>query len=287
MLERFIFLEEAVKSTVAIIEKELPVLTATEWNIIKELCLILKPFEEATKSLSGENYCTSSLVIPICNGLKNILEELLRKKLSETVTNVVQRLRGSFQERLGNVENNNTLAVSTFLDPKFKQFAFSNPSMAENTKENIMKMIVEKISEESSELYPSSAAKESNDKPMEEIGNVNSMSIWGTFDKTIASVQPKGTHNSRAIIEIQGYIEEGVISRHQNSLLWWKNHKERLPYLSKIAQDQLCTLATSVPCERLFSKAGNILTERRSRLNNKKTQMILFLNSNLSLVENE
>lgn len=56
MLERFILLEEAVKSTIAVIDKELPVVTASEWKIVKELVLILKPFEDATKTLSGEKY---------------------------------------------------------------------------------------------------------------------------------------------------------------------------------------------------------------------------------------
>ncbi|XP_045483055.1 zinc finger BED domain-containing protein 4-like [Harmonia axyridis] len=285
MLQRFIILEEAVKSTAGDIKK-LPVLTVTEWNIIKELCQILEPFEEATKYLSRENYCSSSLMIPICNGLKNILEGLLRKKLSETVTNVVQRLQGSFQEHLGNVENNNTLAVSTFLDPKFKQLAFLNPSMAEKTKKNIIEMIGEKITEETSELYAINGANQSKVEPMEEIENEN-LSIWSTFDKTVASVQPKSTCCTRAIIEMRRYVDKDVIPRHQNSLLWWQEHKELLPYLSKIAQDKLCTLATSVPCERLFSEAGDLFTGRRSMLTNEKTYMILFLNANMSLVHNE
>ncbi|CAH2000345.1 unnamed protein product [Acanthoscelides obtectus] len=56
MLERFIRLEEAIKSTVAIIDKELPVINVEEWNIIKELCLVLKPFEDASRALSGDTY---------------------------------------------------------------------------------------------------------------------------------------------------------------------------------------------------------------------------------------
>ena len=47
MLEIFIQLEKAVKSTVPVIDKELPVLTSTEWNILKELCQVLKPFKDA------------------------------------------------------------------------------------------------------------------------------------------------------------------------------------------------------------------------------------------------
>jgi predicted nucleic acid-binding Zn ribbon protein len=44
---------------------------------------------------------------------------------------------------------------------------------------------------------------------------------------------------------------------------------------------RLCVVATSIPCERIFSKAGQILSEKRSRMKSSKLLMILFLNANL------
>lgn len=284
MLERFIQLEEAVKSTVAIIEKQLPVLTPLEWYVVKELCPVLKPFKDVTETLSGEKYCTASLIIPVCNGLNNILKKLSKKQLSEPVACVVQSLNSGFHERLGNVESNNTLRVCTFLDPKFKQLAFSNPSIADNVKKQLMAIVAERITKESrgrqtkTNEYTDVAV--SVNKGGDE-GEDDDMSIWDAFDKTVAKAQPKGTSTSRSIIEIQRYLEEDVLPRHNNSLLWWQEHKEMLPFLSDIAQEKLCILATSVPCERLFSKAGQVLTERRNRLSDRKAEMILFLNANM------
>nr|CAI5846652.1 unnamed protein product [Callosobruchus analis] len=40
------------------------------------------------------------------------------------------------------------------------------------------------------------------------------------------------------------------------------------------------TVSTSVPCERLFSKTGEILSQRRSRLSADKVKKILFIKSN-------
>jgi hypothetical protein len=34
-----------------------------EWNIIKEFSVVLCPFEEATKTISGDKYMTTSIVI--------------------------------------------------------------------------------------------------------------------------------------------------------------------------------------------------------------------------------
>jgi len=54
MLNRFVELETTVKATVAIIDADLHILTPEEWKICKELCLVLKPFDEVTKIISGE-----------------------------------------------------------------------------------------------------------------------------------------------------------------------------------------------------------------------------------------
>lgn len=283
MLERFIQLEEAIKSTIAIIEKELPVLTVDEWKIIKELCLALKPFDDASKTLSGDKYCTTALVIPICSGLQNIYLKLLnQRRFSEVVNDVVQLFHSGLQQRLGNVERSNTLSTSTFLDPKFKQIAFSDKVIAESTKNRLTELIAKKIREETSECKNNIIVLENKlIRPANHEKKDEDLSIWGDFDKMVASTQPKGTFTSRAIIEMQRYLEEEIIPRTSDSFLWWKQHRQMFPYLSKIAQEQLCTLATSVPCERLFSTAGQVLSDRRTRLSSKNVEMILFLNVNV------
>lgn len=40
--------------------------------------------------------------------------------------------------------------------------------------------------------------------------------IWKTFDKKVEAYQPSGTVQSRAIIEIQRYLEGSPISRKNN-----------------------------------------------------------------------
>lgn len=46
MLDRFCELEEAIKCTLALIDKDLPVISTEEWKISKELRTVLKPFYE-------------------------------------------------------------------------------------------------------------------------------------------------------------------------------------------------------------------------------------------------
>jgi hypothetical protein len=48
-------------------------LSARELQIVKEVLLILKPFEMTLKELEGDEYVTSSKVIPAIYSLKNII----------------------------------------------------------------------------------------------------------------------------------------------------------------------------------------------------------------------
>lgn len=79
------------------------------------------------------------------------------------------------------------------------------------------------------------------------------------------------------------FMEEKVITRSEDPLLWWKSNEAVLPLLSKVAKKNLGIVATSVPAERLFSKAGETISQRRNRLKPKNVNMLLFLNTNLKL----
>lgn len=83
-----------------------------------------------------------------------------------------------------------------------------------------------------------------------------------------------------AILEVQKYLSAEVVPRKEDPLLWWKSNKHAFPNLSEIVKQKCCMVATSVPCERLFSKAGNIINERRTRISDKKVNKLLFLKQN-------
>lgn len=82
MLDRFIELESAIKSTLALLDVELPALTFEEWKIVKQLCTVLKPFYTVTNTISGEMYCTVSMIIPLTNGLNNVIFLIYPKKIT-------------------------------------------------------------------------------------------------------------------------------------------------------------------------------------------------------------
>lgn len=277
MIQRFTELENFIRATVAVLDAELPILLQDDWKLLKQLCIILKPFEDVTRAVSGENYMTASLVIPLTAGLKRVCSKIVQGvDLSEGAGNILQALQSGLKNRLANVEYSHTLAIACFLDPRFKNIAFEDSGAAERAKKNVINLVTQKTE------YEPSTIKE-NPKPVQMLqteDNKDDFSVWHSYDNVVSSHQPQGTASSRAIIEVQRYIEAELLPRRMDPLNWWKQHQYNYPFLKQVVQEKCCILATSVPCERLFSKAGNILTDRRTCLSALKLTELLMLNIN-------
>ncbi|XP_023312348.1 zinc finger BED domain-containing protein 4-like [Anoplophora glabripennis] len=279
MLERFVQLEDTVKSTVALIEKDLPHLSALDWQVAKDLCRVLKPLENATKTISGDQYITGSMVIPLTNGVYSVYMNLKNKNnIQESAMKVVISIIKGLDDRLGNLERSKTFAVSTYLDPRFKAYAFKDEICAETAKKIVTAAVAHHVS-----LKAKPTGDQVEKVPNTEDSRVDEddeLSIWSSLEKSTATVKPKGTATSRALMEVQRYMEEDLLPRNDNPLDWWREHKYSYPYLSIVAQEKLSIVATSVPCERIFSKAGLVISDRRNRLSGNKVDKILFLNMN-------
>ena len=57
---------------------------------------------------------------------------------------------------------------------------------------------------------------------------------------------------------------------------WWKAHHKTYPLLAKLAKVYLGIPATSVPSERVFSAAEDIVTAQRSALNAENVDKLIF-----------
>lgn len=189
------------------------------------------------------------------------------------------------KDRWGSIEQSKTLRCCTFLDPRFKDISFST-SIKQCIKNDITEKVCKIIFEErttssQNSITPNiSNIQETDATEMLRNNTNNKLSIWKTIDEKVAKIQPTGTCTSRSIIEIQRYLEEPVQNRTCDPLQWWADNSHNYPYLSQLARKQLCCLGTSVPCERVFSKAGLLISDRRCSLSKQKVDMLLFLNQN-------
>ena len=78
---------------------------------------------------------------------------------------------------------------------------------------------------------------------------------------------------------LKHYLNQPMVDRRENPIQYWQNLASVYPTLSIVATKYLAIVVTSVPSERLFSRAGNILTDSRNRLSPQHLQQLLFFNS--------
>ena len=86
---------------------------------------------------------------------------------------------------------------------------------------------------------------------------------------------------TRANLEILQYLSSPIIKRNVDPYEWWENNKCSYPLLHKLMKKMLSAPVSSVYSERLFSEAGNVLEERRSRLSATNSEKLIFLHHNL------
>ena len=73
------------------------------------------------------------------------------------------------------------------------------------------------------------------------------------------------------------YVAAPAIARDQCPLRWWAANVTSYPLVAKVAWRLLAIPATSVASERLFSKAGDVITKKRNRLAPTKADRVVFL----------
>lgn len=85
--------------------------------------------------------------------------------------------------------------------------------------------------------------------------------------------------------EFQQWLHQVGIETDEDPLTWWREHEKQFPTIAKIAKKYLCIPATSVPSERLFSDAGNVITKKRASMDPETLEEILMVYENCELTE--
>ena len=79
----------------------------------------------------------------------------------------------------------------------------------------------------------------------------------------------------------KGDVQFPIIDGDDDPLEWWRIRGRDFPLLSQFARRYLAIQASSAPSERLFSKAGQIVTPQRAQLKPDKANVLVFLAENL------
>ena len=100
-------------------------------------------------------------------------------------------------------------------------------------------------------------------------------------DPEITATIPLITSEVRAKLEVDSYLREKQLDSSDDPLEFWAERKHQYPLLSNLARAKLACMGTSVPSERLFSSAGDVVCPTRSLLSPTNVDRLLFLKVNL------
>ncbi|CAH2101149.1 unnamed protein product [Euphydryas editha] len=250
MLERIVEIQDAVKSSIAILgATSLPNLTPEDWLLCYETCKALKCFEEASKYLSGEKYLTASQLLIIAKGITRVLKMILTSDSSDyhylpTTCDFVRALLDLTNSRFENIENSNTIRIATFLDPRCKLQPFTSAKQA-TLRDSIIKLVAQEINREGSCENIAVSTKSSLDP-------TSIFYVWNAREAVPQSVE---SPTAQAIIEIDKYLNEKLISRNNLPLSWWKQNQAIFPHLAKLVRKKcnvLCSYKSKLSSDNVF-----------------------------------
>lgn len=102
-------------------------------------------------------------------------------------------------------------------------------------------------------------------------------------DVFVTRVEPGKDLTERVQLELKNYRAEPLLPLNSCPLIWWQANQDKYPLLAVVARYMLAIPATSVPSERVFSTAGDVVTSQRSTLNSDNVDILVFLKKNMTL----
>ena len=237
------------------------VISATHKEILSLIVDIMQYFSEATDILQAEETPASNHVIPIIDSLENALMQSRSDMAS--INALCQRLLTSLRGRFGYLLDSPIHKAATAIDPRVKL------SFTDHQKEG--KVFI----------FSSHDVKES----IKGLIHLCPQVVSTTIEQPVLAKKPKlldfssisdhshsGTMND-VEIELQVYLDQSRVDI--NPIKFWAERKETP--LSLLALKLLSVPCSSAPVERLFSKAGIVLSQRRTRTSSSKLEKLIFL----------
>ncbi|XP_029289020.1 zinc finger BED domain-containing protein 4-like [Cottoperca gobio] len=172
----------------------------------------------------------------------------------------VERFKTAFKtdlsERQANI-NNGWLKMASALDPRFKDLKY----LPRGERQEVWTSLEALLHKEPSRATPG---------PSEEPAKMKRSLLLLASDSD--SDGEMGPNRALSL-----YKAEPSISMEECPLQWWSTHAGTHLQLSALARKYLATPATSVPCERLFSLAGNIVQKKSAALTSENVNKLVCL----------
>lgn len=253
-------------------------LTTSQWRMAEDIVNVLKPMIKLTELLSQDMNTSLSATVPMLMNIKKrhlVVHEddsAVTKTLKTTLTEEIDRR----WELKGRLLESSIYIKAAILDPRFKKLSFFTDdeqrneayTVVENLAESLAARPVQKVGDDS-ELVEERDTAAGPSRQEKEKDQVMSMLLSSDEEEQ----QPGDS-------EMKAYLKDTTKSS-TGPLEWWQKNEERYPKLSMAAKRFHSIPSTSTPSERIFSKAGFIISKTRSALLPANVDKLVFLAHNL------
>ncbi len=278
-------------------------ITDDEWDLLVDLTEVLSIFADVTTELGGSNYVTSSLRVRM---LIEIIKTLTTRSSDQQT--YIDEQDDAFDDGSNEEENQDDdinkpvitfglldavksnlymnmkkyyptlvtaeVLIPSILDPRFKSLDFVLSEQKIMTEQHLHQLFKQEKEKQN---------KASNTPNTSETPDVSNNSR-SRKRKTLMERLAKDSVAAAPDNEVSEYLQMHEIPIKSDPLIWWNEKKDKFPILSNLAQKYLAVSATSTASERLFSDAGNLLTNKRTCMKPKLFKKIMFLKRNASML---
>lgn len=167
-------------------------------------------------------------------------------------------IKKSLETRFNMTHEDNISArqIASFLDPRYKDLDCETSENKICIRERVRQQMLH------TSPSPSTCNTDSTQSALDilfKTSAIDSTSVAGEFEK---------------------YLSEPSISHNHCPFEWWKNHADKFSRFVPLARKYLAIPATSTSSERVFSTAGNIVSNKRCNLNPEYVDKLVFLYQN-------
>ena len=276
---------EAITSVLAMNRDLTMALSSSEEVLCRGLLQLLRPAVQITDILSQSVNVSISSVLVCMDAISSALNSIRIEEISEDITVILNDARTRFAERMQEWRSKcsmDILCAAEKLDPRYKQRSFPDRHSIATTGRFLKEMTMESASSPTSPPSPLSAVSEATPHEATELTYCGE-SMESIMSSLIGERSTQMQHEKSVEEEFEQFINfELPPPRNSDPLSWWSLNQSRYPKLASVAKKILAIPATSAPAERIFSKAGWTVNERRSRLSPKLIDKLVFISENLN-----
>ncbi|XP_034098363.2 E3 SUMO-protein ligase ZBED1 [Drosophila albomicans] len=263
-------LQNPNSSQLSAIDATTPALNSDEIELALELLSVLGPLASAVRQVCGSSissYPCASNALPI---LYTILNELKQpENVNQQQHQIAYEMRlfviKQLEECFDGLEKNMMLAMSSLLDPRFRNMPFQSASLVAKYMTHLYNLYEEKVE---------TTADDSDDET-----TTDGYDIWSAYrafsqekHKQITMIGEQENQD-----EISSYFCANISSLQTEPLLLWKDLAQFHPFLHSLSKKYLHIPASAIPPARLFTAAGaEVLAQHKKLMSDHMNNVLLM-----------